>query len=552
LKIPRSFCLSSSGKADDREEDAMDLKLFWGDIHVHSGLSRCFWLWNREGGDPDDLYDKLEKAGLDFAAIVDHEGHMKDEDWERLKEVTNRHNKPGKFVTFLGYEWSTRVKGLTEDRNVYYLGDDGPLLRGSDGRSDRAGKLFGFFRREGIEAIVIPHPHPSTDFFTEWDHDPKYQPVVEICSDWGVWEYFGNPHFCKDADFLPGKFYQDLLKRGLHLGAIASSDRHTNLVGVHQGHLRCVYERKIPQRSNPLGVRRPRIRLEGGFFINPINPCFAAVYAEELTREAIFDAIRKRHTYAAAGAKIKLDFRVNDHMMGEVCRLESPPFRAEVFCSAEGERPISKLEVLRNNQVIHAVKGNARKVSLEFEDEGIDERETYYYARAFQDDGARAWSSPVWVICPSYPDLSLHLVSSKDLPERRLRERTERLLSGRTGIAVWRGEHKGRKMLSVFWGGETDRRCVGEFRISGFHRYFVFQEGFQVAADLFTDDGTGLVQWNAGIGKGAKGLSLIGVPEEGETPEVAIVASAEGEPFEVAFLDGSLFDLPSVGASVRW
>ena len=46
--------------------------------------------------------------------------------------------------------------------------------------------------------------------------------------------------------------------------AIASSDRHTNLVGVHQGHLVCVYERSVPQRSNPLGVRCPWIRLEGG------------------------------------------------------------------------------------------------------------------------------------------------------------------------------------------------------------------------------------------------------------------------------------------------
>ena len=53
-------------------------------------------------------------------------------------------------------------------------------------------------------------------------------------------------------------------------------------------------------------------------------------------------------------------------------------------------------------------------MSLKFEDEGLG---------SFQDDGSRAWSSPVWVICPSYPDLSLRLVSSKDLLERRLRGR---------------------------------------------------------------------------------------------------------------------------------
>ena len=76
----------------------------------------------------------------------------------------------------------------------------------------------------------------------------------------------------------------------------------------------------------------------------------AAVLAPELTREAIFDALKKRRTYAVTGARIELDFRINGHRIGEI--LPYTPQR-EILVSVSGWDDIASVEVLKNNAVIH-------------------------------------------------------------------------------------------------------------------------------------------------------------------------------------------------------
>jgi len=199
-----------SGKADNYS----DFGLYWGDLHVHSGLSSCFWLWERRGGSLDGIYCFVrDEAKLDFIAVTDHD-RMSDKDWVEERVKAKEYNSPGRFVTFLAYEWSSQLPyGGIEDRNIYYLDDDMPIFRGSDWRTNNARRLFSVLEKEGIEAIVIPHHSPKVNTFTDWDqHDSRFQPVVEISSEWGNFEYFRNPHYCKGEDCWPGNFYQDLLK----------------------------------------------------------------------------------------------------------------------------------------------------------------------------------------------------------------------------------------------------------------------------------------------------------------------------------------------------
>ena len=50
-----------------------------------------------------------------------------------------------------------------------------------------------------------------------------------------------------------------------------------------------------------------------------------AVLARELTRPAIFDALRHRRNYAVFNARIVLDFKINGHVMGEEIEIEGNP-----------------------------------------------------------------------------------------------------------------------------------------------------------------------------------------------------------------------------------
>jgi hypothetical protein len=76
----------------------------------------------------------------------------------------------------------------------------------------------------------------------------------------------------------------------------------------------------------------------------------AAVLATELTREAIFDALRHRRTYAVSADRIELDFRCNGQVMGA----EMPYVRdRELKVTATGWDQVDRVEVLKNNRVIH-------------------------------------------------------------------------------------------------------------------------------------------------------------------------------------------------------
>lgn len=96
-------------------------RLFWGEIHAQSGL--C------DGtNSPAYLYRYARQAaGLDFAAVTSHDFEMTPDDWSQVMAATHTAHRPGAFVTFLGYEWSGRTE-RGGDNNVYFLGDEGPLL----------------------------------------------------------------------------------------------------------------------------------------------------------------------------------------------------------------------------------------------------------------------------------------------------------------------------------------------------------------------------------------------------------------------------------------
>jgi len=74
------------------------------------------------------------------------------------------------------------------------------------------------------------------------------------------------------------------------------------------------------------------------------------VLAAELTREAIFDAIRNRRTYAVTGDRIALDFQLNGRLMGSELPYTRP---RELAVTVTGWDQLDRVEILKNNRVLH-------------------------------------------------------------------------------------------------------------------------------------------------------------------------------------------------------
>src|SRR5207249_961772 len=71
----------------------------------------------------------------------------------------------------------------------------------------------------------------------------------------------------------------------------------------------------------------------------------------------IFRALKSRRCYGTSGARIDLDFRVDDHVMGEV--VENVPPSARVFAEVTGTAPIEKLELFEGKSIVATIRPSA-------------------------------------------------------------------------------------------------------------------------------------------------------------------------------------------------
>ncbi len=339
------------------KEGNRKLKLFFGDIHGHSRMS--------DGtGTPEDYYVYARRvSGLDIAALTDHADHgtipIKGRVWNRIKKAANNAYEPGRFVTFLGFEWTNWEYG---HRNIYYLNEDGPVFRSVDTESDTPPKLWNLL--ESHEAMTIAHHTGGGPVPTDWNVKPGAKEwLVEISSIHGTSEYYGG-----EAEIyrpVKGAFVRDALMRGYKLGIIGSGD-------THDGHS---------------GQRTLGATVSG----------LLGVYSPELTREAVWSAFQQRRVYATTGPKIILDFRVADSPMGSEVKWAASNGSVPMAVRAIGCDEIISVEIIRNGEKIFEEKAEGVFVHYLLKDPQPQSGKSWYYARILQKDGNMAWSSPVWI-----------------------------------------------------------------------------------------------------------------------------------------------------------
>jgi len=364
------------------------LRIYWGDIHIHTELSA-----DARGVSPYDY--ARDVSGLDFAACADHWESMGAPGLEIAAEWARKANEPGKFVTFPGYERNPTALG--GHHNIYFLGEDDFIKKarrfdpGNDGDEQRA--ALEWQKPDPETTMIIPH-HTGIKFgpFTEGElghgidlAEAEYsglRPTVEIYSMHGQSEQYDPQHvlayeFNRMRGFerrcntsLPGPYYvQDYWMKGVRCGIIASSDDHYGMGG---------------RRHNGI----------------------TAVFADTLARENIFNSIRNMNSYATTGERILVDFKVSGAGPGESLKLKTGdniPLRLKVL----GTAILLRVEILR-----YRFGADTRFMSVaslfpqpETMDKVIEIEDTFtgpcmYYARITQEPlewPGMAWTSPVWM-----------------------------------------------------------------------------------------------------------------------------------------------------------
>ncbi|MFQ5415734.1 MAG: DUF3604 domain-containing protein, partial [Myxococcota bacterium] len=262
-----------------------------------------------------------------------------------------RNNQPGRFTAFIGYEWTSMPNEDNLHRNVIYRSSAVPDRPFSSLDSDDPRELWRVLeeqRARGIEGIAIPHNgnvsngrmygrvafdgSPFTAAYAETRM--RNEPISEIFQVKGQSET--HPVLSTEDEFadfeiwdqlmrvVPGRseprgsYARDALETGLELsaregfnpyrfGVIGSSDGHNASSPVEEDR----YHGKLPLLDGTAGLRLgeslliPRSQNRGAQWS---AMGLAAVWSEQNTRASLFDAMRRKETYATSGPRIHVRF----------------------------------------------------------------------------------------------------------------------------------------------------------------------------------------------------------------------------------------------------
>ncbi|MBO9448989.1 DUF3604 domain-containing protein [Tropicibacter sp. R16_0] len=317
-----------------------------------AGKSAFDLITNFSQGTLPELLLESYSPGADAFAFV----------WEKIVQAAEDANEPGEFTAFIGFEWTSVPKGFNLHRNVMLR--DGPtralqvvppVTQPPYGDTD-PNYLYEWLEmyqeKTGGRAVAFAHngnlsngwmfPTEDTYHGGTVDEDyvqkrAKWEPHYEVTqikgdgeahpflspddefADYENWDV-GNLDLTevKTEEMLGGEYAREALKRGLALeaklgtnpykfGLGGATDSHTSLATGEEENF---FGKSTSVEPSATRIEHPFIasdlgRIEG---YQLVASGYTAVWAEENTRSAIFDAFKRRETYATTGPRIGLRF----------------------------------------------------------------------------------------------------------------------------------------------------------------------------------------------------------------------------------------------------
>lgn len=278
--------------------------------------------------------------------------------WERYLDTAEKYNDPGRFTTIIGYEWTSTEGGNNLHRNVLYR--DGaeeakqmlPFTAADSFNPENlwewmaqyeektGGRVLALAHNGNVSnGLMFPEINPETGKPLTRAYAKtriRWEPIYEVTqikgdgethpylspndefADYETWDKANLGPVPKKPEMLQYEYARSALKLGLKLkqrlgvnpykfGMVGSTDSHTalataeeeNFFGKHSG------KEPKPGRWSSLIGQFGDIKYYGW---EQVSSGYAAVWATENTREAIFDAMKRKEAYATTGPRMTVWF----------------------------------------------------------------------------------------------------------------------------------------------------------------------------------------------------------------------------------------------------
>ena len=276
--------------------------------------------------------------------------------WQEVIAAAEKHNAPGRFTTFIGYEYTSAPESQNLHRNVIFRGAEATELPFTRLDSSNPEDLWAWMDRQrdaGIETIAIPHNSNGSNgqmfrmaTFAGGPLTPAYadlrmrnEPLAEITQikgtsdthpmlspndEWADFEIMPYRVATNIPSDVPGSYVREAYLHGIALaakeagnpfrfGVVGSSDTHVAAGSFDESHYWSkagLLDATAAQRGSvPLESPRPDgSRYSAGNFHYWSTAGLAGVWAEENTRDAIFAAFKRKEVFATSGPRMRVRF----------------------------------------------------------------------------------------------------------------------------------------------------------------------------------------------------------------------------------------------------
>lgn len=326
--------------------------------------------------------------------------------WDDYIKTGDRFNDPGRFTALLGYEYTSNYETNNLHRVVIYR-DGGERVRqllpfsalDSENPEDLWASLQAYETETGGQVLAIPHNgnmsggmmfalstfagEPLTE---EWAKErARWEPLYEITqmkgdseahpmlslndefADYETWDKMtiaGRPN---SPENYPFEYARSALKNGLALeaklgtnpfkfGFIGSTDSHTALAGVEEDNFFGKHSGVEPSAKRMMSpVAKVQDQIVLGWEMSASG--YAGVWATENTREALWDALKRKEVYATTGPRIIVRFfagwdfdpkDANTRMPAEAGYAKGVPMGGELTAAPEGKAPTFLVAALKD------------------------------------------------------------------------------------------------------------------------------------------------------------------------------------------------------------